>query len=106
MFTIPCESIINTHPAVYRSALVGVGSPGEQIPVVFAEPWPKWWPSTSTKRQRLARELAELAASHPLTDAVEHIFIRRSLPVDIRHNAKIFREQLAIEATRQLKRVR
>ena len=33
MFTIPCEAIFNRHPQVYRSALVGVGSAGQQIPV-------------------------------------------------------------------------
>ena len=26
MFTIPCEAIFNQHPAIYRSALVGVGA--------------------------------------------------------------------------------
>ena len=35
MFTIPCESIINTHEKVYRSALVGVGEPGNQRPVII-----------------------------------------------------------------------
>ncbi len=28
LFTIPCEAVFNTHPDVFRSALVGVGDPG------------------------------------------------------------------------------
>src|SRR5262249_4116845 len=28
LFTIPCEGVFNEHPAVFRTALVGVGEPG------------------------------------------------------------------------------
>ena len=38
LFTIPCESIFNTHPAVARSALVGVNRRGEVVPVICIEP--------------------------------------------------------------------
>ena len=37
LFTIPCEAIFNTHPAVFRSALVGVGPPHQQKPVICIE---------------------------------------------------------------------
>jgi acyl-CoA synthetase (AMP-forming)/AMP-acid ligase II len=95
LFTVPCESIINTHPAIYRSALVGVGPRGCQSPVIVAEPWPEHWPATPARKQRLIRELYGLAGQHSLTRAIESIRLIRRLPVDIRHNSKIFREQLA-----------
>ncbi len=101
MFTIPCEAIFNQHPSIYRSALVGVGSPGSQQPVIIAEPWHEHWPRSSVSRQKLLEELLSLAGRNPLTQNIRRIYLRKSLPVDIRHNAKIFREQLAEWASRQ-----
>lgn len=95
LFTIPCEAIINQHPAIYRCGLAGVGEPGRQVPVIVAEPWPDHWPQTRPRRQRLLAEIRELAQRSPLTQSIQHFFLMRQLPVDIRHNAKIFREQLA-----------
>ena len=102
LFTVPCESIINTHPAIYRSALVGSGPPGAQSPIIVAEPWPEHWPKTSERRNRLVKELLELASQHERTKPIQRIYLKKSLPVDIRHNSKIFREQLAIWVARQL----
>jgi acyl-CoA synthetase (AMP-forming)/AMP-acid ligase II len=103
MFTIPCEAIINGHPAVYRSALVGIGQPECQMPVVVVETWPERRPKTTADKQQLVHELQNLAGQHPLTRHVQHFLIHRSLPVDIRHNAKIFREKLGQWAARVLR---
>ncbi|MFN2358225.1 MAG: fatty acid CoA ligase family protein [Desulfotignum sp.] len=97
LFTIPVEAIFNTHEKVYRSALTGVGPFNHQIPVVFVEPNCK----ISHKRQFIA-ELLELARTTPLTADIQHIFIEKNFPVDIRHNAKIFREKLAVTAGKKL----
>jgi acyl-CoA synthetase (AMP-forming)/AMP-acid ligase II len=102
MFTIPCEAIFNQHPAIYRSALVGVGRAGGQRPVMIVEPWPDKFPRRQRTRQTLLAELAALGKVNPLTAGIEHILIHRSMPVDIRHNAKIFRERLAPWAARKL----
>jgi acyl-CoA synthetase (AMP-forming)/AMP-acid ligase II len=102
MFTIPCEAIFNQHPAIYRSALVGIGAPGHQRPVMIVEPWPGKRPHGRRARQTLLNELATLGQANALTAGIEHILIHRAMPVDIRHNAKIFREQLAPWAARQL----
>lgn len=102
MFTIPCEAIVNQHPAIYRCGLAGVGAPGDQIPVIVAEPWPEHWPATRPRRERLLSEIRELAGQHELTRSIRHFFLMRQLPVDIRHNAKIFREQLAVWAAKRL----
>jgi acyl-coenzyme A synthetase/AMP-(fatty) acid ligase len=96
LFTIPCEAIFNTHPQVLRSALVGVGAPPYQIPVICIEIDKS---RGAADRKRLNRELLELAAANELTRSIETVLFHRAFPVDIRHNAKIFREQLAVWAT-------
>ena len=93
LFTIPVEAIFNNHEKVYRSALTGVGPRNRQIPVVFVEPFEKISDET-----QFIRELSDLARQNPLTAGIEHIFIEYKFPVDIRHNSKIFRENLAIKA--------
>ena len=102
LFTIPCEAIFNQHPRIYRSALVGVGPSGQQRPVIVAEPWPEKRPTSKADEQQLIAELRELGQQQPHTAEIADFFIHPSLPVDIRHNAKIFREQLAVWATGQL----
>lgn len=104
LYTIPCEAIFNAHPRIYRSALVGVGPRGHQRPVLVAETWPDQRPRSSADRRALIRELLELAASSELTAPIRDVLLHRSLPVDIRHNSKIFREQLAVWAGNRLAR--
>jgi acyl-coenzyme A synthetase/AMP-(fatty) acid ligase len=98
LFTIPVEAIFNNHPAVFRSALTGVGPMGSQVPVVFVEPLER-----IDNPKTLIAELAALAQANPLTEEIHHIFIEKQFPVDIRHNAKIFREKLAVKAAARLK---
>jgi len=107
LFTIPVEAIVNTHPAVYRSALVGVGPLGRQTPVLVVEPWPQAWVNNAAAQQRLLGEIramasAALGATDVGLDGVRHYLLLRKLPVDIRHNSKIFREKLAVWAAGQL----
>ena len=47
-------------------------------------------------------ELATLAATHAHTSGIKDFFLMDTLPTDIRHNAKIFREKLAVWAARKL----
>ena len=106
LFTIPVEGIINSDPAVYRSALVGVGEAGNQIPVLIIEPWPERLPSTNQERDELLETIRSLAQNHVQTSVLQHVLIKEKLPVDIRHNSKIFREQLAIWAAEQLPQIK
>ena len=94
MFTVPCEAIINTHDQVYRSALVGVGEPGRETPVLIVEPMESAWTSDPAAQEKLINEVRDIASRHWQTDSIQHFLIHKSLPVDIRHNSKIFREQL------------
>jgi len=102
MFTVPCEAIFNQHEAVRRSALVGVGPPGRQRPVIIVEPAPGRMPGDRLQRETLKRELLALGAAHPLTARITTVLVHPSFPVDIRHNAKIFREKLAVWAAARL----
>jgi acyl-CoA synthetase (AMP-forming)/AMP-acid ligase II len=102
LFTIPCEAIFNQHERIYRSALVGVGLPGHQRPVIIAEPWSEKRPQDAQDQKRLISELAALAAKYSHTSSIQDFFLLDTLPTDIRHNAKIFREKLAVWAAKKL----
>lgn len=97
MYTVCCEAIFNRHPAVRRSALVGIGPRGRQTPVIVVEP------EDNADSATLRDELLALAAKHPLTEKIRELLFHPSFPVDIRHNAKIFREELAAWAAGKLK---
>ena len=97
LYTIPVEAIFNNHENVFRSALAGVGPKNNQIPVIFVEPHTK-----INNKKAFIQELKTLGKTNPLTAAIEHFFIEKTFPVDIRHNSKIFREKLAIKAKKKL----
>jgi acyl-CoA synthetase (AMP-forming)/AMP-acid ligase II len=102
MFTIPCEAIFNAHPRVFRSALVGIGRAPAQRPVVVIEPEPGEYPESKSDQQSFCNELLELGRANPLTENISTVLFHRSLPVDIRHNVKIFREKLGLWVEQQL----
>lgn len=93
------EPVFNVHPRVRRTALVGIGAPGTQLPVLCVELEAgvdaARWPA-------IEAELRHLADGQVQTAKVAR-FARypKSFPVDIRHNAKIGREKLATWAARQ-----
>ena len=100
LFTIPCESILNTHPSVFRSALVGVEREGSVRPVLVVEPTAEHRGMGAEANELLVAELKELAQQDPKTRSIAVVLIYpERLPVDIRHNSKIFREQLAVWAS-------
>ena len=101
LFTIPCEAIFNTHPDVFRSALVGVGPHNRQIPIICVE---RINGRDTHNKKALKNELLELARQNELTKSIKIVLFHPSFPVDIRHNSKIFREKLATWAEKQMKR--
>lgn len=103
LYTIPCEAIFNQHTSVYRSALVGVGPAGRQRPVIVVEAWPDHKPRGWRARQQLLIELEQLGRASPLTRGIRDFLLHPALPVDVRHNAKIFRERLAVWAEGKLR---
>ncbi|MEM1026013.1 MAG: fatty acid CoA ligase family protein [Myxococcota bacterium] len=88
VFPVQVEALVNQHPRVFRSALVGVGERGRERPVLVIECRSGERPRGRQDRRRLAGEL-ETASGRPDLAAV---LFRASLPVDARHNAKIRRE--------------
>lgn len=99
-FSIPCESVFNVHKDVFRSALVGVYSAARQdyMAVMIVEPVR----GSTVKKEQLITELKTLGGDSPLTSDIKQYLIHPDFPVDIRHNAKIFREKLALWATQKL----
>lgn len=101
LFPVPCESIFNAHPDVARTALVGVGPRGQQIPMLVVEPQPGKAPRTGPERARFTAALLALGAAHEHTRAIrEVLFYPGIFPTDVRHNAKIQREKLAAWAAK------
>lgn len=96
LFTVCCEAVFNQHPAVFRSALVGVPTASDkQRPVLIAELRRDIAPA---QRDSVTRELLALGAANPMTAGIRDILFHSAFPTDIRHNAKIRREDLAVWA--------
>jgi len=99
LYSIPVEGVFNTHSTVFRTALVGVGMPGSQQPVLCVELEKK---TAKPEQERIRKELLEIGSRYPHTSDIRTILFHPAFPVDIRHNAKIFREKLAIWAKEAL----
>ena len=95
--TIPTEAIFNQHPLVFRTALVGVGEKGLHMPVICVElkPGRHDWGQIQKDLKRIAMEHSQLAQ-------IEYFLQHQAFPVDVRHNSKIFREKLAVWASRRI----
>ena len=100
LYTIPVEGVFNTHPEVFRTALVGIGKPGSRRPVLCVELEKG---VSSSWKELIRKELLEIGATYPQTAGIKDILFHKAFPVDIRHNAKIFREKLAVWAEGKLK---
>lgn len=99
LHTQPVEGIFDAHRDVFRSALVGVSVRGRRVPVVCVE-----LERARRDRATLLAELRALARAHPPTQGIDTFLVHRGFPVDIRHNAKIRREELAAWASAELAR--
>ncbi len=99
-YTIPVEGVFNTHPEVLRTALVGIGEKGAQHPVLCVELEAG---KGKSEQERVRQELLELGSGYPHTREIRDILFHPAFPVDIRHNAKIFREKLAVWASGKIR---
>ncbi|MSQ70488.1 MAG: peptide synthase [Betaproteobacteria bacterium] len=99
-YTIPCEAVFNSSPRVYRSALVGVQRHGDTEPVLCVELEAA---ACNDAHEDLRAELRGLGSKHAHTRDIQTILFHPAFPVDVRHNAKIFRDKLAVWAARQLR---
>lgn len=97
-YSIPCERIFNTHPAIKRSALVAVKTDGKTTPLLCIELHSK----SAKTPEKLFPQLHDMANKTDQTMGISLFLIHKSFPMDIRHNAKIYREKLALWAQKQL----
>ena len=98
LYTEQVEPVFNVHPDVRRTALVGTGARGAQVPVLCVE-----LAAGASRRDwpRIEAELRALGRGHVHTAGIDRFLRQPGFPVDIRHNAKIGREKLAAWAARQ-----
>lgn len=97
-YSIPCERIFNTHPSVKRSALVAVTKDNKVQPLICIELIDRGVESEA----KLFNELQFIAQRHTQTAGIKQFLIHSGFPMDIRHNAKIYREKLAVWAQQQI----
>ena len=94
------EPVFNVHPDVRRTALVGVGAKGAQTPVLCVELEAG---TAKTEQTRIVDELRHIGEGHVHTGRIDRFLFHPGFPVDIRHNAKIGRETLAVWAAKHAK---
>lgn len=92
-YSVPAELVFNRHPWVARSALVA--DPRTKEPCLVVEPIGGAYPELEIERTRFRQELSQCAESDLSVANIKRFFVHPAFPVDPRHNAKIFREQLA-----------
>jgi olefin beta-lactone synthetase len=98
LYTECVEGIFNSHAAVHKSALVPVAVDGKTPAAIVIQP------ELAHGTASIDAELREFARHHECVRAVSHLFVHKQLPVDIRHNSKIRREELARWVQQQVNR--
>lgn len=119
LFTDMVEPIFNQLEAIERTALVGVKqiAAGENHLTATAESkvavvWVELTREAEEKSRKdknfnigIVEQLIETAKKHEHTRSIDHFIFHHKFPVDVRHNSKIFREKLAVEAEHRLKKM-
>jgi len=85
---VPAENVYLTAEGVRRAALVGLGKRGTERPLLIIEP------EDGADRKVIEARLVSHRRDVPATWNVNTIRFHPSFPVDVRHNAKIRREDL------------
>ena len=93
LYSVPCEAIFNKIAGVRRSALVGLGARPKQIPAIVLE--------LDDTKTIDAEVVLEAVKGNKLVADIKRVFFYPAFPVDVRHNAKINREKLAVWANNQ-----
>ncbi len=91
LFTDPVEAFFNQQDGVFRSALIGLGDSGKQIPAIVIEPEVGQWPESRAAQSAWSRQLIEAVPKDSPASKIKQVFFKKAFPVDVRHNAKIHR---------------
>ncbi|HEV8111676.1 MAG TPA: fatty acid CoA ligase family protein [Planctomycetota bacterium] len=108
LMPVPAENVLNRHPRVARTALVGVGPKGNERPTLVVEPIPGAMPRGTLARDQFAGEMTALLSQRlpeslpRAPETLTAVLFKSELPVDARHNAKIRSEELKKWAEEQL----
>lgn len=94
------EALFNQHPDVRHTALVGVGPPGKQLPVLCAELRHKLRPADN---ERVHFDLLQLAQVCGLTRSVRTVLFHPGFPTDPLNSAAIPRAALSEWAAGKVK---
>lgn len=94
VYPVALEGVMNVHPEVARSAVIGIEADGRTAPIAVLQTARRTWP---WRRRKVAAEVLRLLAQHGFSQTVAGVLFVRKLPVDPRHNAKIRRDVLAVE---------
>jgi acyl-CoA synthetase (AMP-forming)/AMP-acid ligase II/pimeloyl-ACP methyl ester carboxylesterase len=98
--SVPIENLFEGLKGVGRTALVAVK--GE--PAIVIEPVPGFWPEGERGKRDIITKVREVALRSPLSNAIKKFYVNPSLPVDRRHNAKVYRDRLGKWAEREDRR--
>lgn len=96
LFADQVEAIFNGVDGINRTALVGLGDPGQQEPVLCVE-----LDEPGRDPQDIKNAVMDLATQHESLTQLRRVLFHPGFPVDIRHNSKIGRETLAVWAREQ-----
>ncbi len=96
LYTEQVEGVFNALEGVFRSALVGIGPEDRREAVLVVEP------EKNADRAELRERILQTAAEYTHTGSIRQVLFHRRFPVDIRHNAKIRRRELADWAEKKL----
>jgi acyl-CoA synthetase (AMP-forming)/AMP-acid ligase II len=92
LFPEQCEAIFNQHPDLVRSALVGIGPRGRQIPVLCIQLRGRLYPVDT---ERVHFDLLQLAQAHAITRSIRTVLFHPGMPVDGGRGSSIRRKELA-----------
>lgn len=98
LFSIPCEAVFDLHPQVARTALVGCIEGQAQRAVLCVE---LHRDVSKQLAETIIDDLGQIQQQYPHTAEISAFLIHPQFPVDVRHNAKIFREKLALWAQKR-----
>ncbi len=99
---VPTEILYNSAAKVHRTALVGVGRSGEERPVLVIECEPGCTPKSKAAKEQFIVRLKQHVADAEGAAKIHAYLFHPGFPVDVRHNAKIHRDQLKAWAEAQL----
>jgi acyl-CoA synthetase (AMP-forming)/AMP-acid ligase II len=100
MFPDQVEAVFNAHPDVFRTALVSASLENSLVPVLCVELAAK---QSAGRQEKIQTDLLQIAISKQQLSGIKTVLFHPAFPVDIRHNAKIGREQLSAWAQEKLK---